>query len=454
MANRWSPYVYFTRVLLSNVKSFGEGQELDLTEPDTKWPARWTLILGDNGVGKTTLLQCIALMRPVLSVRPGSYADAPRPDWLQPALAFAEDSSFVELARTGRASEVRLEADLLCGRRLGGSGGRPRSIEVSARIQVTKGKLKKFRTSHEVNGSFTEPLIVGYSAARHMAFKRGDAVRRSDDPTAQLFEPDIQLEDAEDILWRLDYAESKGDKQSAALLSRLKVALAAILPDVKRPEDIKIYPPATPASEGRKTGVRFVTPYGEVPFRALSLGYQTVTAWTVDLTWKLFEHYPKSVDPLQQPAVVLIDELDLHLHPQWQRTLRDSISASFPQVQFVATAHSPLVAQSYLDANIVVLTRKGSWVEIENDPAAVASWGVDEVVTSELFGLASPYAPHIDEFIQERAKLLRLRRRTRDQKRRLQELEACITTLPTEEHREDQEVLDRLRSAAALVASR
>jgi energy-coupling factor transporter ATP-binding protein EcfA2 len=454
MARRWSSYVYFTRLMLSNVKALGEGQVLDLCEPGSNQPSQWTLILGDNGVGKTTLLQCIALMRPILAVRPDVRSDAgyaPRPDWLQPALAFAEDGDLIGLARVGKATSVRLEADLLCGKRLTGPGGRGRTIEVAASIDLSKGKLKKFKTSQEINKSFTEPLVVAYSAARHMAFRRGDPIRTSEDETAQLFEPDIQLEDAEDVLERLDYARARGDKKAGRLLSRLKTALAKILPDVRDSRDIKIYPPATPASLNRKTGVRFVTPYGEVRFRSLSLGYQTVAAWTADLTWKLFEHFPASADPLQEPAVVLIDELDLHLHPHWQRNVRKSISESFPQVQFIATAHSPLIAQTYLDTNIVVLLRRGNHVEIENDPAMVSSWGVDDVVTSELFGLTSPFAPEIDALIRERKNLLKVKEKDQAQRRRLDELDQFVSTLPTEADPRDQAALDRLRSAASLL---
>ena len=57
--------VYFKSLSLTNVRSFGEMQQLDMTDTDGR-PAQWTLILGDNGVGKTTLLQCLASMRPIL----------------------------------------------------------------------------------------------------------------------------------------------------------------------------------------------------------------------------------------------------------------------------------------------------------------------------------------------------------------------------------------------------
>ena len=79
----------------------------------------------------------------------------------------------------------------------------------------------------------------------------------------------------------------------------------------------------------------------------LSLGYQTVFAWTLDIAWRLIERYPRSPNPLQEPAIVLVDEIDLHLHPHWQRDIREHLTEQFPRIQFIATAHSPLMAQSF-----------------------------------------------------------------------------------------------------------
>ena len=60
--------VYFTSLEVENVRCFGDRQNLNLMRDDRR-PARWTLILGDNGVGKTTLLECLAWMR----LEPGRY---------------------------------------------------------------------------------------------------------------------------------------------------------------------------------------------------------------------------------------------------------------------------------------------------------------------------------------------------------------------------------------------
>jgi hypothetical protein len=432
MAKRRSPFVYFSGLSLTNVKAFGETQFLDLRDPITERPARWTLILGDNGVGKTTLLQCIALMRPILATPEGSSSDAPEPDRVQAALAERENSELIALARAGESAEVSLKAHLIGGRRLNGVGGKPTELNLSIGIEVRNHKLSAFEVSESMIPNFTEPLVIGYSAARHMSYLRGDGLITSDDPTEPLFDPSLELIDAEDILQRLDHARYKDNEKADDLLTKLKSALAKLLPDVESGEGIFIYGPAVPGSGRRKSGVEFRTPYGDVPFRSLSLGYQTTTAWAVDLAWKLFQHYPDSDDPLQEPAVVLIDELDLHLHPLWQRTLRPSISEFFPEVQFIATAHSPLIAQSYLDSNIVVLARKGDHVEIENDPAVVNSWGLDELVTSELFGLSSPYPPEIDSMIRERAALLKLARRTAVERDRLADLQGRIEAATAE----------------------
>src|SRR5215213_3965273 len=63
--------IYFTSVELENVRCFG-GWELELIDNYDGGPARWTLILGDNGVGKTTLLQCLTWVRPVPRLPPGT----------------------------------------------------------------------------------------------------------------------------------------------------------------------------------------------------------------------------------------------------------------------------------------------------------------------------------------------------------------------------------------------
>src|SRR5262249_21761848 len=155
----------------------------------------------------------------------------------------------------------------------------------------------------------------------------------------------------------LDYSTSKSsDRQQQQRLQQVKQLLVAILPEV---EDIRFNPSGGVLP---RPSVEFRTPYGWVPLRSLGYGYQTLIAWMVDFASRMVERYPDSPDPLVEPAVVLVDEIDLHLHPQWQRKLIGHLTEHFPKTQFIVTAHSPLVVQAAAGANIAVLRREGDHV--------------------------------------------------------------------------------------------
>ena len=183
-------------------------------------------------------------------------------------------------------------------------------------------------------------------------------------------------------------------------------------------------------------------------FPDLSLGYKTLIAWVTDLAIRLFERHPNSVDPLSEPAVVLVDEIDLHLHPRWQRTILDYLSARFVNTQFIVTAHSPLVVQSAEGANIAVLRRQGDQVVIDNDIEAIRGWRVDQVLTSDLFGLETARPASMEPLLRERKKLLTKPRLRKADKARLRTLEQQIGDLPAGDTPEDGRAMEIIRRAA------
>jgi predicted ATP-binding protein involved in virulence len=76
----------------------------------------------------------------------------------------------------------------------------------------------------------------------------------------------------------------------------------------------------------------------------LSDGERGILALVLDLARRLSQVNPSLADPLAEgDAVVLIDEIDLHLHPKWQRQIVRNLTAAFPRCQFVATTHSPQI---------------------------------------------------------------------------------------------------------------
>jgi predicted ATP-binding protein involved in virulence len=93
----------------------------------------------------------------------------------------------------------------------------------------------------------------------------------------------------------------------------------------------------------------------------LSDGERGVLALVLDLTRRLAQLNLGLTDPAaNSAAVVLIDELELHLHPGWQRSIVDHLSQTFPKCQFIATTHSPQVIGEVPAGHVVLMHRHGS----------------------------------------------------------------------------------------------
>lgn len=434
-----SKFAYFTKLELENVRAFGDRQELSLTcDEDAVVPAQWTLIIGENGVGKTTLLQCLAKMRPVPSQeRPKQESSNGNGNTcVDPAfLDELDNEAFDALAREGEDVRLFLQASMSLGRQLNDDRKKEgTTVFTSLTIGRKRGELDVVDADGTLIDDFEEPLVIGYGASRHMGNTNAAQIDLKN-ASASLFDDALELFDAEELLQQLDYAELKKDKGSGELLKRLTDALATLLPNIGDADNIEIYPPRTPGLKGKK-GVYVRTPSGLVPFSSLSLGYQTVTAWTIDIGWRLFQRYPDSPNPLAEPAIVLVDEIDLHLHPRWQRQIRRDLSIHFPNVQFIATAHSPLMAQTYLDANLAVVRlevrpgdAKVKQATIINDPKVVQEWRLDQVITSELFGFESARPPDVEEKLLRRVELVSKRKRTAAENAELETLDAYAESL-------------------------
>ena len=90
----------------------------------------------------------------------------------------------------------------------------------------------------------------------------------------------------------------------------------------------------------------------------LSGGYRAVLALTADLAWRMAQGNPHLDYPLRSEAVVLIDEIELHLHPSWQQRILDDLMRTFPNAQFIVSTHSPQVLTTVEPKHIVELARK------------------------------------------------------------------------------------------------
>jgi len=443
------PPVYLLSMEVEDLLCFKERQTLNLSNKDGH-PAQWTVILGNNGVGKTTLLRCLAGMEmrlemyeyPIVVDGVEKFEEVKE---FQPMLWNFYD--FEEIweeigiaAHTGEtipaisvsfASNITLNSF---------KTGKNLDIQKDYVSIVIDSELEK--SSNELKGA----IFYGYGATRKMG-----TTSLSDSNTsyhsASLFSDDALLINAEEWLLQTDYAvKSSSGKTRTRLRKQFKQIieiLKHILPDI---EDIRI-----DLDEYQERPLaQFLTPFGWVRLSSLGLGYRTTIAWMVDLAVRLFKRYPDSEDPLAEPAIVLVDEIDLHMHPQWQRTIMEFLTERFPNTQFIVTAHSPLVVQAAQDANIVLLKREGDRVKIINNPEIIENWRVDQVLTS-VFEMPSARPAKIEPLLQRRKEILTKTKLTASDRTELKELEAKIGTLPTAESSEDIKAMDIIRRAAKLL---
>lgn len=226
MSKRLRPPFYFTNLTLENVRCFGERQELKLVNANDR-PAPWTLIVGDNGVGKTTLLQCLARMRPIFNPPPDDDS-GPTPNPIEPELAAEEDNDvLLALARSGSDAPVQFTAHLSAGEALATQEAR-RSEPVSTSLSITRtdGCITKITPRGEPSGIditevVDEPLVLAYGAGRRPWDANTDKDATAD-PIESLFRVEAALHDAVDLLCLLDHGSLRQQPGAPENLAGLK----------------------------------------------------------------------------------------------------------------------------------------------------------------------------------------------------------------------------------------
>lgn len=405
---------YFRSLEVENTRCFGPKQRLDLTHQDR--PAKWTALLGDNGVGKTTLLECLYAMAPVVEATGGIEFAVPR----------ARGPSYCPEKRSGAhgyriATEVAFRRKLSCDKEGLRDAAHIRSPPNNTGFAVYGYSDRRGRA-----------LCCAYAAGRRIG--TGGLESRDASTSEDAFSADRPLINAAEWLLQADYA-ARRTRGARAVHRRdaVKRALIDLLPDVDDIREVGL------DEDPPRPRVDVLTPYGWVGLRSLSLGYQTMIAWLVDLANRMFEAYPDSENPLAEAAVVLIDEFDLHLHPRWQRELTTHLDQLLPNVQFVVSAHSPLVVQAPGVTNVAVLRRQGDHVEILNDPDVVRGWRVDQILTSDLFGLQSARPVDVERDLQRHRELTLLDSPSPSEQDELSALDEKLARLPPGEVARDRE---------------
>ena len=170
----------------------------------------------------------------------------------------------------------------------------------------------------------------------------------------------------------------------------------------------------------------------ELRIEQLSEGYKIVIAMVADLAARMAEANPEMENPLEGPGIVLVDEIDLHLHPQWQRVIITQLASVFKNIQFVVTTHSPIIVVGASGVAQIVNLNNASLDSIEPDDLSKSNIGL--VLLSDLFGLQTLQSPQWDAKIKEREELLSQSELSEDEKQRLRELDDEMRDLSTTQH--------------------
>jgi predicted ATP-binding protein involved in virulence len=152
----------------------------------------------------------------------------------------------------------------------------------------------------------------------------------------------------------------------------------------------------------------------------LSAGEKTLFSFVTDLARRLALLNPSTDNPLEGNGIVLIDEIDLHLHPAWHRTVLPKLRETFPNIQFIITTHSPFVLQSVPSEHALLLKKNKRNKELEAAELDYEYGSSYDTIVEEVFGIKADFASSIekslDEFYKMREEILAGERKMEDEK--------------------------------------
>jgi len=341
--------MYLSRIVVENVRGF---EEFEMSLPSaTENGAAWAVIVGDNGTGKTTLLRCIAMglsgSSGASSLLSELYGEWLR-DTTRPALITLE-----------------LEEEKNDGKR----------YPITTIVKHSASGEYEIEQSNGSNVPLDAVFVCGYGIGRGVLRTRDYNSYSPIDSLVSLFNYSSEQQNPELILRRL---RDHGGIPEAQLLGFIDRVLM-------------LEPQATKLG---KSGITVSGPWGtDIPLGALGDGYQNTLTVICDLLHWLFLYDESVFKPdAKFKGIVIIDQLEQHLHPRWQRKIIPLLREQFPRLQFIATTHSPLCAAGTADLPDkdyeLLLLRQ----ELEGGIRAVQlpsmdGWRADQILTSEAFGL-------------------------------------------------------------------
>lgn len=337
-------------------------------------------LLGENGVGKSTILKCIALALAGPSLRSATGVKA------NTFLRSGSAQGYVRIWISGfsKPAEMRVVRE---------------TGQFSFKQPDSRAPILAYGSSRLLPTKTNRP-----SQARQIATSKQAKI-------GNLFNPFLPLMDIE--RWLRAIGPEMFDNFALLLKELLPVA-----------GDARFH---QPRSASAPVMVR-VGAAAAQPLNVLSDGYQSMLGLAADIMQMMNRLGYQSMRSAQ--GVVLIDELGNHLHPAWRMRVVASLRRAFPQIQFIFSTHDPLCLRGMCDGEVAVICvdQKSGPYALENLPS-VDGMKVDQLLMSEHFGLDSVLDPEWDELLKRYRELAAQANRNKAEESEFQELLARLTDL-------------------------
>lgn len=391
--------MYLSRIRLENIRGFRE-LEIDLSGQDGS-PRRRTVIIGKNGTCKTSVLRATAL-----------------------GLCDLTDATTLISEPIGEMTH-RGAGDGAIGIVLEQGG------ELSTLIDSDKDTGKEFVAKQVLDGGWPQTFVCGYGAGRYgvgpdtgREYRGADGVYTLFDYHRTLIDPELTLRRLQDFLGNEKYkAALTGIKRALGLGSEDKVSLP------------------------RGGGVELSGPAigGKIRLEGWADGYRMTFNWMLDLYGRAMAA-DRITPEGHVRGIVLIDEIEQHLHPSMQAEILPRITEVFPEIQLIATTHSPLVALDARPDELVVLRREGNEVVREEEVPDFIGYSAEDMLVDERLFDTEIYAPEMREKVGRYRELAAIPKATRGgaETRELRGLALEIRERPVPGSR-DSEMVRQLR---------
>lgn len=354
------------------------------------------VIYGINGMGKSTILQaCSVLFFRILSMLTAS-------DLGSDSKVKIEDSDIKIGAQAARIS-MQLNIDHTVysyfrsaeqnGRRIHSGMDAKRIVDQFRKLYVgqymsleeeetDESDRERESTRVLVFNESNMPIYASYGVNRYVADRRNKVLEKDINLVGKLealrdvFDPTINFQlFFEWFRGRQEYENSKRVEKESFKDTQLSAVRKAILKIMDNDfSDIKI---KIDNEDAQMVAVKHHT---ELSIAQLSEGEKCVLAMTGDLARKLAIANPGRENPLEGEGVVLIDEVDLHLHPSWQGRMMPLLFRTFPNIQFIVTTHSPKVLSEIKDeANIFEIYQDGNAINVRKQNP-MNGWDINHIM--------------------------------------------------------------------------